>query len=51
MPEIKELTPLLDFTYRIVITAEGDEVSPETLEEINQKLEIIMKSLKFTRMG
>ncbi len=45
--DLAEIAPELEFKYRMVISAEGDQPSDEVLKEINEALQKITDKLKF----
>ena len=45
--DLAEMAPELDFKFRIIITAEGDQPSAEVLEKINEALKKVTDKLKF----
>ena len=45
--DLIEIAPDLEFKYRIVISAEGDQPSEEVLKEINEVLQKVTDKLKF----
>ena len=45
--DLIEIAPELDFKYRIVISAEGEQPSEEVLKEINEALQKVTDQLKF----
>ncbi len=45
--ELGGIAPELEFKYRIIITAEGDQPSEEVLKEINEALQNVTNKLKF----